>query len=56
MRWEAWVLVVTYTIGGVANIAAIGTPRKPISPEMATGMLVTTGIATWLVLRLANIA
>jgi hypothetical protein len=33
--WLIWVIVASYTIGAISNVALIGVPRKPITKGQA---------------------
>ena len=54
MRWEAWVLVAFHVVAMLAGIAAIGTERKPTTPQRAAaGTLLNLGFVL-LVMRLGG--
>lgn len=54
MPWEAWVLVVILLLGMFMCIGSIGKPRKPLTSDVAVGVLMIGIFELFLVLRLGG--
>ncbi len=54
MKWEAWVIIAYYVVGGVGVVRQIGKPREPISNGLgAFTLLLALGICL-LVVRIGS--
>lgn len=54
MPWYAWLLVGWLVFGGLASVAFVGRPVKPLTGEGALLRLVIAALMIWAVVSLAT--
>lgn len=44
MSWQHWILFVAFSFAAISTVQSIGKPRQPITPGLAVGVMIYSGI------------
>lgn len=53
MNIWTWIALAWIALGAIVTVSTVGKPRKVITPEVAAGSLVFTGLFAWCVVLAA---